>query len=61
MCITALQGFVFLNQYLVVKDLGRGTHGVVKLVLSTQDDMLYAVKARCPALPCAVLHCPWHA
>ena len=41
-----MQGNIFINQYLVIKDLGRGAHGTVKLVYNTQDDMLYAMKVR---------------
>ena len=41
----AAQGNVFINQYLIIKDLGKGAHGTVKLVYNTQDDMLYAMKA----------------
>ncbi|GIL44787.1 hypothetical protein Vafri_2287 [Volvox africanus] len=39
-----LKGNVFINQYLIIKDLGKGAHGTVKLVYNTQDDMLYAMK-----------------
>lgn len=39
-----VQGNVFINQYLIIKDLGKGAHGTVKLVYNTQDDMLYAMK-----------------
>lgn len=39
-----MQGNVFINQYLIIKDLGKGAHGTVKLVYNTQDDMLYAMK-----------------
>jgi hypothetical protein len=35
---------VFVNQYLLVQDLGRGAHGSVKLVYSTEDDAVYAMK-----------------
>ncbi|KAG1658455.1 hypothetical protein FOA52_005619 [Chlamydomonas sp. UWO 241] len=35
---------VFVNQYLVIKDLGKGAHGRVKLVYNTEDDLLYAMK-----------------
>ncbi|KAG2491374.1 hypothetical protein HYH03_010371 [Edaphochlamys debaryana] len=39
-----LKGNVFINQYLIIKDLGKGAHGTVKLVYNTQDDLLYAMK-----------------
>ncbi|GFR48549.1 hypothetical protein Agub_g10448 [Astrephomene gubernaculifera] len=42
--IDHLKGNVFINQYLIIKDLGKGAHGTVKLVYNTQDDMLYAMK-----------------
>ncbi len=42
----APQGNVFINQYLIIKDLGKGAHGTVKLVYNTQDDLLYAMKVR---------------
>ena len=41
-----LQGNIFINQYLIIKDVGRGAHGMVKLVYNTQDNMLYAMKVR---------------
>lgn len=40
------QDNVFVNQYLIIKDLGAGAHGTVKLVYNTEDDLLYALKAR---------------
>ena len=40
------QGHVFVNQYLIIKDIGRGMHGTVKLVYNTQDEMMYACKVR---------------
>ena len=40
------QGHVFVNQYLLIQDLGRGAHGSVKLVYSTEDDRVYAMKVR---------------
>lgn len=43
-CALSVQGNVFINQYLIIKDLGKGAHGTVKLVYNTQDDMLYAMK-----------------
>ncbi len=39
-----LQGNVFVNQYLIIKDLGRGAHGTVKLVFDTEDQTVYAMK-----------------
>lgn len=38
---------MFVNQYLIIKDLGRGAHGTVKLVLDTEDQTVYAMKASC--------------
>lgn len=35
-----------MNQYLVVKFLGKGSSGKVFLCLNTQDMKLYAVKVR---------------
>jgi len=40
------QGHVFVNQYLLIKDLGRGAHGAVKLVYNTEDDRVYAMKVQ---------------
>lgn len=34
-----------LNQYIIIKDLGRGVHAKVTLGLNTADNKLYAVKA----------------
>lgn len=47
-----LQGNVFVNEYLIIKDLGRGAHGSVKLCFNTVDGQLYAMKVRhiCAAL-----------
>lgn len=42
--LPVLQGNVFVNQYLIIKDLGRGAHGAVKLCLDTQDGEVYAMK-----------------
>jgi hypothetical protein len=39
-------GATTINQYVVVKTLGRGSFGKVKLCLNTLDGRLYAVKAR---------------
>ena len=38
------QGATFVNQYIVVKTLGRGAYGKVKLCLDSQDHELYAIK-----------------
>ncbi len=54
-----LQGNVFINEYLIIKDLGRGAHGTVKLVYNTQDDMLYAMKVHV-CLPLSILQDPRH-
>ncbi|GAB4817522.1 hypothetical protein N2152v2_004568 [Parachlorella kessleri] len=43
--VGVLEGTTFLNQYVVVDTLGRGTYGNVKLCLNVTDDTLYAVKA----------------
>jgi hypothetical protein len=40
----SLQGNVFINQYLIIKDVGKGSHGTVKLCLNTEDETLYAMK-----------------
>ncbi|KAJ9514238.1 hypothetical protein QJQ45_012253 [Haematococcus lacustris] len=40
----ARQGHTFVNQYLIIANLGKGAHGTVKLVYNTHDDMLYAMK-----------------
>ncbi|KAL3690383.1 hypothetical protein R1sor_016692 [Riccia sorocarpa] len=37
-------GLKYVNQYIVIKILGRGTYGKVKLCLNTMDCKLYAVK-----------------
>ena len=42
----SLQDHVFINQYLIIKDLGKGAYGTVKLVYNTEDDMLYAMKVQ---------------
>lgn len=44
-------GATCINQYVVVKTLGRGSFGKVKLCLNTLDGQLYAVKVRA-ALMC---------
>ena len=37
-------GYKHLNQYIIIKSLGKGTFGKVKLVLNTLDNQLYAIK-----------------
>ena len=44
--IIKLRGCMFVNQYLVVKFLGRGACGKVFLCLNTHDLRLYAMKVR---------------
>lgn len=48
LCCVALccvaQGNVFVNQYLVIKQLGRGAHGSVKLVFDTEQQVVRAMK-----------------
>ncbi len=39
-------GATCINQYVVVKTLGRGSFGKVKLCLNTMDGSLYAIKVR---------------
>jgi [calcium/calmodulin-dependent protein kinase] kinase len=34
-----------MNQYIIIKDLGRGVHAKVSLAFNTADNMLYAIKA----------------
>jgi hypothetical protein len=46
MVVDRLKGHVFVNQYLIIQDLGRGAHGAVKLVYNTDDDRVYAMKVR---------------
>ncbi len=41
-----VSGATTINQYVVVKTLGRGAFGKVKLCLNTLDGRLYAVKVR---------------
>lgn len=38
------QGCTFVNQYVVVKTLGQGAYGKVKLCLNSEDHNLYALK-----------------
>lgn len=44
--IDKVKGCMFVNQYLVVKFLGRGACGKVFLCLNTYDLRLYAMKVR---------------
>lgn len=46
--IDKVKGCVFVNQYLVVKFLGRGACGKVFLCLNTHDLCLYAMKVCAP-------------
>jgi hypothetical protein len=45
-CCALLQGNVFVNQYLIIKELGRGAHGSVKLVFDTEEQLVHAMKVR---------------
>lgn len=38
------RSFDSLNEYILIKDLGRGSHSKVKLAMNQQDNSLYAVK-----------------
>lgn len=38
------QGCTFVNQYVVIKTLGQGAYGKVKLCLNARDHNLYALK-----------------
>ena len=42
--VGVLEGTTFLNNYVVVDTLGRGSHGKVKLCLNVADNHLYAIK-----------------
>lgn len=44
--IEKVKGCMFVNQYLVVKYLGRGACGKVFLCLNVEDWKLYAMKVR---------------
>ncbi|KAK9845776.1 hypothetical protein WJX81_002136 [Elliptochloris bilobata] len=44
MAVDSYQGCTFVNQYVVVKALGQGSHSRVKLALRTSDQRLYALK-----------------
>lgn len=41
---TCSQGTTFVNQYVIIRQLGQGAHGRVKLALNVADDRLYAIK-----------------
>eukprot|EP00210_Caulerpa_lentillifera_P005125 g4897.t1 len=43
--VDRLNGNTFVNQYLIIKDLGEGSFGKVKMVLNIEDNYLYALKA----------------
>lgn len=42
--LTGLQGITFVNEYALIRTLGKGSFGSVKLALNTQDHNLYALK-----------------
>eukprot|EP00210_Caulerpa_lentillifera_P001346 g1295.t1 len=42
--VDKLSGNTFVNQYLIIKDVGDGAFGKVKLVLNMEDNCLYALK-----------------
>eukprot|EP00210_Caulerpa_lentillifera_P008608 g8212.t1 len=42
--VDKLSGNTFVNQYLIVRDIGDGSFGKVKMVLNTEDNCLYALK-----------------
>jgi len=42
--VDCLKGNTFVNQYLIIKDLGKGSFGKVKLCLNVDDNCLYALK-----------------
>lgn len=54
--IDKVKGCMFVNQYLVVKFLGRGACGKVFLCLNTHDLRLYAMKVRRLCV-LATMHC----
>jgi len=49
-CWLVMQGNVFVNQYLVIKELGRGAHGSVKLVFDTEQQLVHAMKVKLAVL-----------
>ncbi|CAL8468719.1 g8259 [Coccomyxa elongata] len=44
MLVDSFKGCTFVNQYVVVKTLGEGAYGKVKLCLNSEDHNLYALK-----------------
>ena len=42
--VVLLQGITFVNEYALVRTLGKGTFGTVKLALNTTNHELYALK-----------------
>ncbi|CAK0780807.1 hypothetical protein CVIRNUC_005182 [Coccomyxa viridis] len=44
MLVDSIKGCTFVNQYVVVKTLGQGAYGKVKLCLNSEDHNLYALK-----------------
>jgi [calcium/calmodulin-dependent protein kinase] kinase len=46
--LAKLAGVTFVNQYVVIKYLGKGANGRVFLCLDMADTRLYAVKVRRP-------------
>ena len=55
--LAKLAGVTFVNQYVVIKYLGKGANGRVFLCLDMADTRLYAVKVRTAA---ASLKCAQH-
>jgi hypothetical protein len=51
-------GATCINQYVVVKTLGRGSYGKVKLCLNTLDGQLYAIKVRVQGAAAAAAAAP---
>ena len=45
-CCTIYSGKMMLNQYMVIKTLGKGNFGTVRLCFNLQDKRLYAIKVR---------------
>ncbi|KAK9785422.1 hypothetical protein WJX73_002199 [Symbiochloris irregularis] len=42
--VDSFKGATFVNQYVVIRTLGQGSYGKVKLVLDSKDHKLYAIK-----------------
>ena len=53
--LAKLRGVTFVNQYVVIKYLGKGANGRVFLCLDMCDNRLYAVKVPKPNL---TINCP---